>query len=157
MICAVSAFFNIVSSQFQKLILNFDHIRGQKCWNWSHGNFPRFNTRPRPADLCRLVCASVSCGGECKCQARTENVSMFLCAPTALSFPAAFPRSHRALGTARSLGSLGSRIWRGNKAATRYEISKPPSLDKIWGITQVASGEQRVASLRSPASWESSA
>lgn len=48
-------------------------------------------------------------GGKCKCQARTENLSVFVSAPTALSFPAAFPRSHRALGTARSLGSLGSR------------------------------------------------
>lgn len=49
-------------------------------------------------------------GGECKCQARTKNLSVFLSAPTALSFPAAFPRSHRALGSTRSLGSLGSRI-----------------------------------------------
>lgn len=43
-------FLNLVSSQFLKLILNFDLIHVQ-----NHGKFLQFTTRPQLVGLCQLV------------------------------------------------------------------------------------------------------
>lgn len=95
-------FLNIVSSQFLKLILNFDLIHVQ-----NHGKFLQFTTRPQLVGLCQpVVCICSELKKKCKCQACGEHLSMFLSASTALSSP--LPQSHWPPGSARSLDSLGS-------------------------------------------------